>query len=202
MGKNENYLVDQFIAGDSESFSLIYEEQAPFLLSLAKRLVGHTAVAEDIVQEAFITLFRNRHKLQVINGMASIRAYLAKSVRNSAIHAYRSTVAQSTVLRQLGEHLPDSEDPIVFRAELEEACYHALRKAISSELSKTDQRVFELVILEELSVEEASRQLHLSKKTIDNARAKINSLLKLKLPSLAGLVTIAILALHYLRCIR
>src|ERR671936_512237 len=45
--------------GDPRAFELLYDRHGGAAFSLAYRMVGTRAIAEDIVQEAFLSLWRN-----------------------------------------------------------------------------------------------------------------------------------------------
>lgn len=50
------YLI-QAQAGDSNAFDLLHESLEPALWRFVRRLIGDDYLAEDIVQETFITLY-------------------------------------------------------------------------------------------------------------------------------------------------
>ena len=50
--------------GDPRAFEVVYERHSGAAFSLAYRMVGRGNVAEDVVQEAFLSLWRSRRPLR------------------------------------------------------------------------------------------------------------------------------------------
>jgi RNA polymerase sigma-70 factor, ECF subfamily len=77
--------------GDAAAFELVYERHATAAFSLAYRMVGNRNVAEDVVQEAFLSLWRSGARYDRTRG--SVRTWVLGIVHNRAIDALRrSTV--------------------------------------------------------------------------------------------------------------
>ncbi|WP_126248078.1 RNA polymerase sigma factor [Chitinophaga rhizosphaerae] len=192
MGTSQQQLIEQFRRGDAKSFEALYDELFPFLFTLTKSITRDVQMAEDIVQEAFVALFDKREKIGAEHGIASIRAYMATTVRHEAFRAVQRRMGDEKEARTIREHIPISEDPAVFRSEVESECYQKMRQKIAH-LPKTDQKVFELMIVNDLSVEEASEILNLNPRTIDNARSRVNVALQVRMASLVTVISSTIL---------
>jgi RNA polymerase sigma-70 factor, ECF subfamily len=76
--------------GDSEAFSVIYERHATAAFSLAYRMVGRRNAAEDVVQEAFLSLWRSGARYDRTRG--SVRTWVLGIVHNRAIDALRRSL--------------------------------------------------------------------------------------------------------------
>jgi RNA polymerase sigma-70 factor, ECF subfamily len=77
--------------GDSTAFEVVYERHATAAFSLAYRMVGTRNAAEDVVQEAFLSLWRSGARYDRARG--SVRTWVLGIVHNRAIDALRrSTV--------------------------------------------------------------------------------------------------------------
>lgn len=57
-------LVSRLRAGDAEALAELFDNAAPFALGLAVRLVNDRVRAEDLVHEAFVTVWREIHAYQ------------------------------------------------------------------------------------------------------------------------------------------
>ena len=76
--------------GDSEAFEVVYERHATAAFSLAYRIVGTRNVAEDVVQEAFLSLWRSGARYDRARG--SVRTWVLGIVHNRAIDALRRSM--------------------------------------------------------------------------------------------------------------
>jgi RNA polymerase sigma-70 factor (ECF subfamily) len=77
---------------DSAAFAVVYERHATAAFSLAFRMCGKRALAEDIVQEAFLSLWRSGARYDGTRG--SLRTWVLGIVHNRAIDALRRGVVQ------------------------------------------------------------------------------------------------------------
>jgi RNA polymerase sigma-70 factor, ECF subfamily len=78
-------------AGDPRAFELLYDRHGGAAFSLAYRMVGRQALAEDVVQEAFLSIWRSRMRFDRTRG--SVRTWVLGIVHNRGIDALRrSTV--------------------------------------------------------------------------------------------------------------
>ena len=73
--------------GDSDAFELIYDRHGGPAFSLAYRMVGNRVAAEDITQEAFLSLWRSKLSYQPARG--SVRTWILGIVHHRAIDALR-----------------------------------------------------------------------------------------------------------------
>ncbi len=75
-------------AKDPEAFAVLYDRHGGAAYSLAYRIVGEAAAAEDVTQEAFISLWRSGARYDRARG--SVRSWMLSIVRNRAIDALRA----------------------------------------------------------------------------------------------------------------
>ena len=73
--------------GDPRAFELIYDRHGGAAFSLAYRMVGTRVTAEDITQEAFLSIWRSRLRYDQSRG--SVRTWVLGIVHNRAIDALR-----------------------------------------------------------------------------------------------------------------
>jgi RNA polymerase sigma-70 factor (ECF subfamily) len=90
-----------------EAFEVLYERHGGAAYSLAHRIVGDRTLAEDVTQEAFLSIWRSGARFDPARG--SVRAWSLGIVRNRAIDA----------LRRAGGNAPklDLDDDAVIEAE-------------------------------------------------------------------------------------
>src|SRR3954449_4875568 len=73
--------------GDARAFEVVYDRHAGVAFSLAYRMVGLRATAEEVVQEAFLALWRSNARYDRSRG--SVRTWILGIVHNRAIDALR-----------------------------------------------------------------------------------------------------------------
>src|SRR5215207_411836 len=73
--------------GEAAAFELIYERHAQAAFSLAYRMAGSRGVAEDVVQEAFLSIWRSGARYERARG--SVRTWVLGIVHHRAIDALR-----------------------------------------------------------------------------------------------------------------
>jgi RNA polymerase sigma-70 factor, ECF subfamily len=101
---------------DPEAFAVFYDRHGGVAFSLAYRIVGERAAAEDVTQEAFISIWRSGARYDRARG--SVRSWMLGIVRNRAIDLLRSRAGRApnldfdddTILEQRpAEELTDDE---------------------------------------------------------------------------------------------
>ncbi len=78
--------------GEAGAFEVIFDRHASAAFSLAYRMCGRRAMAEDVVQEAFLSLWRSGARYD--HGRGSVRSWVLSVVHNRAIDAFRRDVAK------------------------------------------------------------------------------------------------------------
>jgi RNA polymerase sigma-70 factor (ECF subfamily) len=73
--------------GDPRAFEVLYERHSGVAFSLAYRMVGKRAQAEDVVQEAFLSIWRSGARYERARG--SVRTWVLGIVHNRAIDSLR-----------------------------------------------------------------------------------------------------------------
>jgi len=81
---------------DPEAFEVLYDRHGGAAFSLAYRIVGDRAAAEEVTQEAFISVWRSGARFDATRG--SVRSWLLSVVRNRAIDFLRSRAAKAPKL--------------------------------------------------------------------------------------------------------
>ena len=74
-------------SGRPQAFELLYDRHGGAAFSLAYRMVGNRAAAEDITQEAFLSIWRSRLRYEPARG--SVRTWVLGIVHHRAIDALR-----------------------------------------------------------------------------------------------------------------
>jgi RNA polymerase sigma-70 factor, ECF subfamily len=111
---------------DPEAFEVLYDRHGGVAYSLAYRIVGDRAAAEEVTQEAFISVWRSGARFDATRG--SVRSWLLSIVRNRAIDFLRSKAGRAPKLDF------DDDSTLEQRPAAERTEEEALRRETASEL--------------------------------------------------------------------
>jgi RNA polymerase sigma-70 factor (ECF subfamily) len=81
---------------DAGAFEVFYDRHGGAAYSLAYRIVGERAAAEDVTQEAFVSIWRSGARYDRARG--SVRSWMLGIVRNRAIDLLRSRSSRAPKL--------------------------------------------------------------------------------------------------------
>jgi RNA polymerase sigma-70 factor, ECF subfamily len=79
--------------GDAKAFEVVFDRHADAAFSLAYRMCGRQSMAEDVVQEAFVSLWRSGARYDRTRG--SVRTWILGVVHNRAIDLFRREVVRA-----------------------------------------------------------------------------------------------------------
>ena len=111
---------------DPEAFEVLYDRHGGAAYSLAYRIVGNGPAAEEVTQEAFISVWRSGARFDAARG--SVRSWLLSVVRNRAIDFLRSRAGKAPKLNF------DDESVLEQRPAAERTEDEALRRETAAEL--------------------------------------------------------------------
>jgi RNA polymerase sigma-70 factor (ECF subfamily) len=103
----DSRLVARSLEGDFSAFEEIYAQHASRLYTLAVRMLGNAADAEDLLQEIFLTAYR---KLASFRGNSSLGTWLYRLGVNACLDHLRSRGARN---RQRTESLEADDSPVM-----------------------------------------------------------------------------------------
>ena len=106
---SETELVERCGKGDNLARKQLYEHYAGQLLAVCIRYVGDREVAQDVLHDAFLNIFRSIHRF-VWQGEGSLKAWLVRIVVNEALACLRFRSASLSHEMVLDE-IPDVDDP-------------------------------------------------------------------------------------------
>jgi RNA polymerase sigma-70 factor (ECF subfamily) len=112
---------DAIEAGDVAAFERAYDEHARGVLGVAARVLGDTALAQDVVQEVFLGLWRDPGRFDARRG--PIGHYLRMVARSRALDVWRESEVAGRATQRLRVLARGDEGPLEARpvaaAELE-----------------------------------------------------------------------------------
>ncbi|WP_409251673.1 sigma-70 family RNA polymerase sigma factor [Bacillus sp. SCS-153A] len=170
-----------FPAGKDDWLETIMNEHGENLTKLAYNYVKDWKLAEDIVQEVFVSCYHQYGKIEQINSFKAwiyrITINRSKDVLKSL--AYRRTVFQSNLLILFKAAEPSPEMKLIQRSEEERLSHSVL------ELPVKYREVIILYYYEDLSVEKIGEILNINLNTVktrlNRGREKLKNVLERRL---------------------
>ena len=173
--ESDRALVGRLIRGDERAFDEIFRTWYAPLVRAAEVMLRERAVAEEVVQEVMLELWRRRDRLDP-NGSA--QAYLFQATRNRALNHLRHLQVQRKAVPQLaGEEARDATAPSRLVAQ---EIHTALRDALG-ELTPRCREVFELSRVHGLKYGEIAETLGVSVKAVEAQMGKALRVLRERL---------------------
>lgn len=164
-------LLDRCLKGDQQAQFEIYRLYYKSMYNSSLRVVGVPEEAEDIMQESFLTAFRN---LNTYSGEVSFGAWLKKIVINRSLDILRK---RKVIFEELHAELPvtDEQEP-----EPDSVTVDEVKSAINS-LSDGYRTILSLILLEGYDHEEVSEILGIknvtSRTQFSRARQRLREIL-------------------------
>ncbi len=134
-------LISLVQAQDSEAFAVLYDRHSRAAYSLAYRMMGERQAAEDIVQEAFLKLWRAAAGYRTERG--SVRTWLLAIVHNRAIDQLRSLASHRRTQERIEASAPTSQPSEAFAQTWRNSQREQVREALKT-LPQEQLKVLEL----------------------------------------------------------
>lgn len=128
--------------GDADAFEVIYERHSRVAFSLAFRLLGDRPSAEDLVQDAFLAVWRGAASYSPTRG--SVRNWMLSILHNRGVDRLRTLAAmgrRQEALEQVELRRPDEPDAAAL------GIGRALAGSVREELSSLPGEQFEVLKL-------------------------------------------------------
>ncbi len=158
--------------GDIQSFEKLFFSFYPGLLRYAETLIRKIEIAEEVVQDVFYNVWKNREAIRITQ---SWKSYLYRSVYNNSM-MYLRKVRREVSLEEVlfPEKEGDSPDPF---QQLE---FQEVSAVVSDTIGRLPERTREIFLLnrqEGLKYREIAERLSISEKTVEaNMGRALNAL--------------------------
>lgn len=161
---NDSELINLLREGDQVAFTIIYNTYWKLLFRTAHHILNDTSVAEDIVQDIFVSLWNRREKVTILN----LKAYLQQATRFCVYKAIRERKHDSTFYNRLAQVTADiiTDNPLLFKEQQE-----LLQKIIAS-LPADCKEAFRLSREENMTYKQIAALLNISEKTVEKRLSK------------------------------
>ena len=163
-GTADRELLAQVLTGDQSAFRTLVERHLPRMLSVARRLLGSDAEAEDVAQEAALRLWRNASKVEV--GDAGLGGWLYRVTSNLALDRLRGRRKEDPDALDVLSVAPQQQRGLVERD---------LSSRVDAALQALPDRQRAALVLchyEELSMAEAGEILEISAEAVESLLAR------------------------------
>ena len=172
--------------GEPRAFEVIFDRHSSAAFSLAYRMCGRRAMAEDVVQEAFLSLWRSGARYDRRRG--SVRNWVLGVVHNRAIDAFRRGVVRegrNVSDEGIAERLPADEQTDMEVARRDEARH--IQGALD-ELPAEQRKVVELAYFGGFSHTQIAEMLQLPAGTVKGRMRLALTKMRIALGDPAGFV--------------
>jgi RNA polymerase sigma-70 factor (family 1) len=164
LSPTDTELLDLFKNGDAHAFNRIYDRYCGLIYNTSVKILNDTALAQDVVQETFISLFE-KGGLKTIN---NLQAYLFQTAKYQCFMHLRADKISEKHLHRINTILASNTLEEEFDAKELQV---VLDKSISA-LPDRCREVFYLSRFELLSNKKIAERLHISHKTVENQISK------------------------------
>jgi len=165
-------IVRRAIDGDERAMRLLWNQHAPHVEAVVRRLAGDPDLAQDIAQEVWIQIFR---ALPSWRGDAKFSTWIHRVAINRTLNAMRPVKRAAAVESEIEEH------SVIVEQDAERRMLAQNIEAAAQQLSPGARTVFYLHDVEGFTHEEIAEQLGItpggSKSQLFKARAKLRRLL-------------------------
>ncbi len=134
-------LISLVQASDAQAFAVLYDRHSRPAYSLAYRMMGERQAAEDIVQDAFLKVWRAAGSYRAER--ASVRTWLLSVVHNRAIDQLRSSASRRRTQEKIEATAPISQPSEAFAQTWRNTQREQVREALKT-LPEEQLKVLEL----------------------------------------------------------
>ena len=127
--------------GDAEAFATLYDRHSRPAYSLAYRMMGEKQAAEDLLQDAFLKLWRSASSYRADRG--SVRTWLLSIVHNRGIDQLRSLASRRKTQEKIESSAPKSQPSEAFAESWRNSQREQVREALKT-LPKEQLKILEL----------------------------------------------------------
>jgi RNA polymerase sigma-70 factor (ECF subfamily) len=181
-----NIFCKQLKEGNRKLFDDLFSDYYVNLCRFAYTYVKNSETAEEIVQEMFISIWEQRHELNITT---SVRTFLYTSIKNRALNYIRNHKTRANHEDEFANEQASRVSYMVDFCEREEL-QHLIEQAIN-ELPEQCRIIFEKSREQNLTYKEIAQELNISPKTVENQMSIALKKLRSKLmPYLTAVIAI------------
>ncbi len=176
MNLKDTRIVNKIRKGDISTFESLFHEFYPGMCSYAESLVSKPDIAEEVVQEVFFNIWKNKNSFKIV---VSLKTYLFRSVFNNSMLYLRNRKRERKLNENWTEFQPVQRNEITEEMEAREM--NALISFTLHSLPERTQEIFRLSRFEGLKYKEIAEKLSISVKTVEANMGKALKALKISI---------------------
>lgn len=134
-------LISLVAQSDAQAFAILYDRHSRAAYSLAYRMMGDKHAAEDLLQDAFLKVWRGATSYRTERG--SVRTWILSIVHNRGIDQLRSTASRRRTQEKVEASSPISQPSEAFAATWRNTQREQVREALGT-LPKEQLKILEL----------------------------------------------------------
>lgn len=176
--ENEQQILKLVSEGDSQAFRTLYMYYYNRLFQFARLFLRSEAASEDVVEDVFFTLWKDR---SMLTSIPNFHPYIYQAVRYGCLNVLKS----GYIVRR--DDLPETELQVSISTQdpLDELAYNELHKAVTQAINSLPERcrtIFKMAKEDEMNHKEIAEILNVKRCTVERqlllAKEKIKSSLK------------------------
>ena len=134
-------LISLVEANDAQAFAVLYDRHSRAAYSLAYRMMGEKQAAEDLVQDAFLKVWRAATSYRAQRG--SVRTWILSIVHNQGIDQLRSLASRRRTQEKIEASAPRSQPSEAFAESWANSQREQVREALKT-LPEEQLKILEL----------------------------------------------------------
>src|ERR1035437_3379738 len=173
---NDEELMQEIKADNMFAFDVLYKKYCKRVYKFGYSILKSPEESENIMQDVFLSLWENRHKVQKDS---SIKSFVFTITYNIAISIIRKKARESQFIEYLKSLQEITEEPVNVKLE-----YNELKTKLDEIINALPQRQKEVYLLhrvEGLKYNEIAERLNISVKTIETHMSRALKTIREKL---------------------
>ncbi|MGP2553982.1 RNA polymerase sigma factor [Mucilaginibacter rubeus] len=170
---DDHQLADLLTSDDEAAFVEIYERYWSKLYIVARNRLNDSCEAEEVVQDIFYSLWRNRRSFELIKGFDN---YFLSAVKFGVINRLSKKARRVTYSQEIAERASEIDESTTHQLDLLDLQQH-IQVSLSS-LPDKCREIFNLKYVQGYSQRQIAEELTISEKTVEAHLSRARKKLK------------------------
>lgn len=192
LAHNEKELLSLSAAGDASAFATLFRIYRHKLYSFLLRATGSPEMAEDIIQDIFLKLWKDRAGLEQIEQFGG---YIYRMAQHRVINSMKRMAKETLILTELGKVQSSSAPDAESRLSMQEVTNN-LQSALNK-LTPKQKLVYTLSRERGLKHEEIAQHLNISPSTVNNHMIEALRMIRQQLHTTPEAFTVLVIMLVF-----